>query len=112
MNSQSFRNRSIGAVLVVGVLASGAVNAQTTTGNLEGSAPPGDTVTLRNVATEHQLETLVASNGRFQFRRLPIGIYEVVIRHADGSSEPAIIARARLGETVQVNRRIDFLAMR
>jgi hypothetical protein len=78
--------------------------AQSTTGNLEGRAGSGDSVTVRNVATDHHLEHPVASNGRYRFVRLPIGIYEVVIHHSDGSAAAPMMARARLGETVQVLR--------
>ncbi len=103
MNSQFIRNVSSGAALVFGLLSTAAASAHLTTGTLEGSAPAGDSVTVRNIATEHTLDSAVASNGRFHFRRLPVGIYEVVIHHADGSMEPPILARARLGETVRVN---------
>jgi hypothetical protein len=103
MKRLSSCNLSIGAALALGLLASGAASAQSTTGNLEGSAAVGDSVTVRNVATEHSLENAATRSGRFHFRRLPIGIYEVVIHHADGSVDPPIHARARLGETVQVN---------
>jgi len=103
MIDHSYRNAASGAVLALGLLSSGTVSAQLTTSSLEGSASAGDSVTVRNVVTNHTLEAVVASNGRFHFRRLPLGIYEVVIRRADGGMEPMILARARLGETVRVN---------
>lgn len=102
MNSLTLRPARL-AALLIGMAASGAAFAHLTTGNLSGHAPPGDSVTIRNIATDHTLESIAAQNGRFHFRRLPLGIYEVTIRHADGSVEPVILARARLGETVQVN---------
>ena len=67
------------------LLAPALAFAQATQGGLEGSASPGDSVTIRNILTEHHLATGVAENGRFHFRRLPIGVYEVVIHHRDGS---------------------------
>jgi hypothetical protein len=103
MNSLSRRKAFASAALAVSLLASGAVYAQLTTGALEGSAAAGDSVTIRNLHTEHQLDYHVGNTGRFHFVRLPVGFYEVVIHHADGSMEDRIIARARLGETVQVN---------
>ena len=103
MNRPSFRHVSTGAALAFGLLSSGAVSAQLTTGSFQGDAPTGASVVLRNPATNHTLATVVASNGRFHFRRLPTGLYEVVIHHTDGRVETPILARARLGETVQVN---------
>jgi hypothetical protein len=102
MNSLS-RHRAIAAAALALGLSPLAVHAQATQGGLEGSAPPGDSVSILNPETGHRLVTGVADNGRFHFRRLPIGIYEVVIHHADGSMDDPILARARVGEIVQVN---------
>ena len=95
--------RARAAGLVLAVLLPATASAQLTTGSLQGSAAAGDSVTIRNVQTEHTLDFAVGENGRFQFVRLPVGIYEVVIRHPDGSIDAPILARARLGETVEVN---------
>ena len=103
MNRLSFRCISTGAALALGLLSSSPADAQLTTGSLQGDAPSGASVVLRNPATNHTLATVVARNGRFHFRRLPTGVYELVIQHTDGSTEAPILARARLGETVQVN---------
>jgi len=103
MISHSYR-KSTAAALALGLLSAPAF-AHLPSSALEGSAAPGDTVSIRNVDTDHHLQSLVANTGRFHFHRLPIGIYEVVIHHPDGSAEEPIFARARLGETVQVNRK-------
>ena len=103
MNSLSCRKAFASAALAVSLIAPGVAFAQLTTGALEGSATTGDSVTIRNVVTEHKLDYQVGDTGRFHFVRLPVGVYEVVIRHPDGSMDEPIIARARLGETVQVN---------
>jgi hypothetical protein len=103
MNFKAIRKLPTGAALALGLLWAGAASAQLSTGSLEGTGRPGDSVTVRNLATEHTLQSGVARNGRFHFRRLPIGIYEVVIHRADGSADSPILARARLGEIVQVN---------
>ena len=98
-----FQARARAAGLVLALLLPAAASAQLTTGALQGSASAGDSVTIRNVHTEHTLDFAVGDSGRFQFVRLPVGIYEVVIRHPDGSIDAPILARARLGETVEVN---------
>ena len=105
MNGKILRKSTLGAALVLGALSTGAAFAHLTTSTLEGSAAPGEKVTIRNINTEHTLEFTVRENGRFHFGRLPLGIYEVVIHHADGSTDAPILARARLGEVVQVNRK-------
>ena len=69
MNRPSFRHVSTGAALAFGLLSSGAASAQLTTGSFQGDAPTGASVVLRNPATNHTLATVVASNGRFHFRR-------------------------------------------
>jgi hypothetical protein len=103
MNRLSFLHACTGTALAFGLLSTGPVSAQLTTGAFEGDAPTGATVILRNPATNHTLATVVATNGRFRFRRLPTGTYEVVIQHPDGRKDAPILVRARLGETVQVN---------
>jgi hypothetical protein len=101
MNSLS--RHSVRAAFALALLLPASAYAQLTTGSLQGTAASGDSVTVRNIKTEHTLDYAVGHNGRFQFVRLPVGIYEVVIHHPDGSTETPILARARLGETVQVN---------
>jgi len=103
MNSLSRSRASCSAIALLGLLASPHAFAQASTGALEGNAGASDSVSIRNIRTDHVLQTSVATNGRFHFRKLPVGIYEVVIRHPDGSADAPILARARLGETVQVN---------
>jgi hypothetical protein len=103
MNSLSCRKACASAALALSLSAPGLASAQLTTGALEGTATTGDSVTIRNLVTEHRLDYAVGDTGRFHFVRLPVGVYEVVIHHPDGSMDEPIIARARLGETVQVN---------
>jgi hypothetical protein len=103
MSSLFRRTALASAALAVSLMVSGAALAQLTTGALQGTAAIGDSVTIRNLVTEHKLDYLVGDTGRFHFVRLPVGVYEVVIHHPDGSMDEPIIARARLGETVEVN---------
>ena len=103
MNTSSFRTFPGALALTVGLLLAGTASAYLPSSTLAGRAAAGDSVSVRNIATEHHLEHVVRENGRFLFPKLPIGIYEVVIRHPDGSSDAPILARARLGETTRVN---------
>ena len=103
MNTASFRRLPGALALTVGLLSAGTASAYHPESALAGRAAVGDSVSIRNIHTEHRLEHVVLENGRFRFGRLPIGIYEVVIRHPDGSEDSPILARARLGETTRVN---------
>lgn len=101
MNSISKVSRA--AALVLGLSLAGIATAQVSTSVLSGRAPAGDTIVARNVDTGIEHEVKADDKGRFQIRRIPVGVYEVVIRHADGSAEAPILARARLGSTTKVN---------
>ena len=94
---------SSAAVLALCLSLSGVAAAQVSTSVLAGKAPVGDTVVARNVETGVEHEVKADEKGRFQLRRIPVGVYEVTIRHADGTADKPILARARLGSTVKVN---------
>ena len=94
---------SSAAVLALGLSLAGTAAAQVSTSVLAGKAPAGDTVIARNVETGVEHEVQADEKGRFQLRRIPVGVYEVIIRHADGTADKPILARARLGSTVKVN---------
>lgn len=103
MKTNSISKIASGLVFALGLSLAGAATAQVSTSVLAGRAAAGETVVARNVETGVEHEVKTDKKGRFQLRRVPVGVYEVVIHHADGSTEPPILARARLGETVLVN---------
>ena len=100
----NFVGKIAGAVVLAFALSlAGTAAAQVSTSVLAGKAPAGDTVVARNVETGVEHEVKADAKGRFQLRRIQVGIYEVIIRHADGTADKPILARARLGSTVKVN---------
>ncbi len=101
MNTSNFRKPVGALVLALAMIAAQGAMAQVSTGGIAGHGATGDTVTLRNVDTNFQRELKVDDKGRFRMGRLPIGLYEVVIRHADGSEE-RIVARVSLGSVTRV----------
>ena len=65
-------------VLAMGVCFAGAVHAQSTTGNVFGSAPAGTTVTVKNASGFSRTATADA-NGRYTINTLPVGKYTVTV---------------------------------
>ena len=102
MNTGAPRKSATALALALGLLAANATSAQVSTSSLAGKAADTDTVTIRGVDNGFERDIKV-EDGRFQIRRIPIGVYEVVITHADGSVEAPILVRARVGSTTRVN---------
>jgi len=94
--------RSIFAVAAFSFLAF-AAHAQQSSGNLMGNAKPGDTVEVTGVGTGFHREVQVeADTGKWTIRRVPIGSYEIVVKHADGSADPAKGATVNAGVTARI----------
>lgn len=60
-------------------------NAQQATGNLQGTAAAGDTVSIHAPAIGVKREITVEQDGKWQMRRVPTGVYLVNITHPDGT---------------------------
>lgn len=69
--------RRSAVALAVGVCLSGVVMAQSTTGDVSGSAPAGATVVLKSTTSGLTRQVSVGSNGQFRAQSLPAGVYEV-----------------------------------
>lgn len=83
-------------------LAAGLALAQSPVGALAGRADPDAVAVVTNVKTGQSREVKVGSKGRYQLRNLPIGRYEVVVRHADGRLEAPKLVDVHIGITVRV----------
>ena len=91
--------------VAVGALALGATfaaNAQHSSGNVMGEAKAGDTIVLEAPEIGLTREITVDKDGKYNFRRLPMGTYIVTVRHADGSAEPQKAVVVRGGTTARV----------
>lgn len=53
--------------------------AQRADGNINGDASPGDKVYVANTGTGLKRETVADEDGKYRFRSLPLGTYEVKI---------------------------------
>ena len=102
MDKSRIRHPARALLLVGSLFAAQASLAQVSTGGLSGKLAPTDTVTLRNVDTNARREVKVKSDGTFWARRMPVGKYEITIRHQDGSEEK-VIATVSLGVTTPIN---------
>jgi hypothetical protein len=80
----------------------GFAAAQSATAALQGQGTPGDVAVVQNTGTGVTRELKIKDNGRFALRNLPTGTYSVVIRHADGSMDPAKIVTLQVGSTARV----------
>lgn len=83
-------------VLAMGVCFAGAVHAQSTTGNVFGSAPAGTTVTVKNASGFSRTATADA-NGRYTINTLPVGKYTVTVERDGqvvGTREITVLAGA------------------
>jgi len=85
MSSRSIRQASVlrhsalALALAFGLGGTGVVLAQSTTGNIFGTAQPGDTVQISG-STGITREVPVDASGRYQFNNLPVGSYQVDLK--------------------------------
>ena len=101
MKTFSFRAPLQTLVLAAGLVAAQGSLAQQSGGGLSGKVAATDKVVVRNVDTGLTREVPVSDSGFFHARRLPVGTYEVTIKHADGT-EQKVMAAARIGTTTRV----------
>ena len=78
------------------------VNAQQSDGNIMGVAKAGDTVVIHADATGVHREMTVEADGKYQFRRMPLGTYVVTVKHADGQAEKPKQVTVRPGATARI----------
>jgi len=96
------RNALLSAAFLLTTGIAGFAAAQSPTAALQGQGKPGDVAVIQNAGTGVTREVKVKDNGRFALRNLPTGTYTVVIRHADGSMEPAQTVTLQVGATARV----------
>ena len=67
------------ALAVCGLAASSAAYAQSTAGEVFGSAPVGSAVTAHSTTNGTQREVHVDERGRYSIHALPVGVYTVTM---------------------------------
>lgn len=74
-----------------------AATAQSSSGNITGDATTGDTVMVTGVDTGFKRELKIDKDGKYQIRRVPTGMYQIVVVHKDGTIDPAQSVMVRPG---------------
>ena len=97
------KNRIIAAItLGLGFTFAGAAMAQATSGSIVGNAKPGDVVLVSNEETSFTKEVKVKESGKYRIGNLTPGTFIVVVRHEDGSLDPAKQIRVNAGASARV----------
>lgn len=91
-------------MLGAGLFCSAGLHAQSSVAHIKGNAAVGNKVSIENLETNYVREVEVGKNGRFQFRSLPIGTYDVVIRKPDGDIIKSQMVTLRAGATASVRQ--------
>ncbi|TWI05970.1 carboxypeptidase family protein [Luteimonas cucumeris] len=98
---KTLRNSTLALVAALGFAAT--AQAQQASGNIMGDAVAGDTIVAHNEAIGFRRELTVDKDGRYNMRRLPLGVYVVTVKHADGSqTAPPKQVRVQPGVTARV----------
>jgi hypothetical protein len=90
------------AVAAAATLFAATANAQLATGNLQGVAQAGDTISIKEESISFQRVMKVEEAGKYQFRRFPTGTYPVNITHADGTAEKPMKIAVKVGTTARI----------
>ncbi|MCL1634138.1 carboxypeptidase-like regulatory domain-containing protein [Luteimonas sp. SX5] len=104
MNRGALRKgfNQLAAIAVFGLAFSAAAMAQSSSGNLIGEGKAGDTVIISGPDNGFHREMELKEDGKYQMRRIPLGDYTVVIKHADGSFSAPKTVSVRVGSTARV----------
>ena len=90
-----------GFALVLG-LASAPAIAQSSSGNISGTAAAGETIVVNGADNGFHREIKIKKDGKFTIRRVPTGSYTVVRVLADGSNAVAQSIEIKVGGTARV----------
>jgi len=104
MNRGAFRKgltRLVAIAVFSLAFATGAI-AQSSSGGLIGEGKAGDTVIIQGPDNGFHRQMEIKEDGKYQVRRIPLGDYTVVIKHADGTFSPAQTVSVRVGSTARV----------
>ena len=84
------------------LLATAQAGAQLSTGNLQGDGRTGDVVVIKQEETGFERQMELKADGKYAFRRIPVGWYVVNIKRADGTDLKPIKIRVPVGTTVRL----------
>ena len=90
-----------GIALVLGLATAPAI-AQSSSGNIAGTAVAGETIVVNGEDNGVHREIKINKDGKFTIRRVPTGNYTVVRVLADGSNAVAQSIEIKVGGTARV----------
>ena len=90
-----------GFALVLGLATAPAI-AQSSSGNIAGTAVAGETIVVNGEDNGFHREIKIKKDGKFTIRRVPTGNYTVVRVLADGSNAVAQSIEIKVGGTARV----------
>ena len=90
-----------GFALVLGLATAPAI-AQSSSGNIAGTAVAGETIVVNGEDNGFHREIKIKKDGKFTIRRVPTGSYTVVRVLADGSNAVAQSIEIKVGGTARV----------
>ncbi len=96
------RSLLLPAAVLALALGASVASAQSSVAAISGQAAATDTVVIQNMDTGFTKEIKPKANGRYLLRNLPTGTFSVVVKHADGTAEPARVVTLRVGTTARV----------
>src|SRR3546814_3847182 len=96
------RTKSLLPGLVIGLGLLSTAQAQSSSGNIIGSAVAGETIVVRGDETGFHREVEIKEDGKFTIRRIPTGTYTVVRLRADGTADTAPTVVVQIGSTARV----------
>ena len=99
------RHSALALALAVGLGGTGVALAQSTTGNIFGTAQPGDSVQISG-STGITREVPVDASGRYQFNNLPVGSYQVDLKRGGA----VVDTRKNVNLTVGKGSDVSFAA--
>jgi opacity protein-like surface antigen len=101
-----FSGWSLAIAMALGAYGAGGVatlHAQSTTGRIFGSAPAGQTITVRGTSGAHR-HSKANAQGRYTIAALPMGTYTVTLE----KDEKTVDTRSNIGLTVGGGAEVDF----
>ncbi|HMB55620.1 MAG TPA: hypothetical protein VKM35_00245 [Arenimonas sp.] len=97
-----FTRRGISVLLSALLLSTAAFAQSNNSGAITGHGEHGDTVIIRGTDTGFHREIQVPDGGTYRVRQVPIGSYNVILKHADGTYGTNSQVTISVGSTARV----------
>jgi len=99
-NRNNIKHGFLGLVAALGF--SVTAHAQSSVGHITGKAVAGDTILVQSTSGGFNREITITKDGKYQFRSVSPGQYQVTVKHADGITDATKAILVRVGSTARV----------